>query len=96
MMDWHYMISSFWLAAFGIILNLIGTVLLVFSLPTFFEGFNPKTGTLGWRSPDKGQSYWQFVLDLFIYKLFKEKDLILVLSLSFLLLGALFQIVSLF
>jgi hypothetical protein len=85
-----------WLTTAGLLLNLIGTVLLIFSLPASFRGFNSKIECLVFEAPSEGQSDFKFAKDLFRERVLKEKNQSILLSLFFLISGAVLQILSLF
>jgi hypothetical protein len=78
------------LSVLGIALNLIGTVLLIFSLPATVMF---REGSLVVWTPDSGL---KSTINLFRERVFKDKNQTIVLSLILLIGGVLLQIASLF
>jgi len=76
---------SFWFTSAGIILNLTGTVLLVFSLPTSFK--NDSSGRL---FHIRGNPW-----DLFHVHVIEKPDPSIILALILLVFGVVFQIAGL-
>ncbi len=96
-LEMRSMSLSRWFAGFGILMNLAGTVLLVFSLPATTR-IDPSMRTVSiFDSVVLGsQSDLQFVKDLFYERVIKEKNFSIWLSLSLLIFGAALQIVGLY
>jgi len=88
---------SFWLAAIGMMMNLSGTVLLIFSLPATFR-FNFTSKHFEIYTPDEKevQSEFQFIKNLFYSRVVKEKNYSIRLSLFLLVVGIAVQIVGLY
>jgi hypothetical protein len=77
------MTSTFWFAVFGIIINLLGTLLLIFSFPLTFK---MKNGELnGYTGKDDP-------LSLFYERVIKEHDLSIIIALSLISIGIILQI----
>ncbi len=88
---------SFWLAAIGMVMNLLGTVLLIFSLPATFR-FNSTTKNFEIYTPDEKevQSEFQFIKNLFHSRVVKERNYSIRLSLFLLIVGIAVQIFGLY
>ena len=86
---------SFWFACFGMLINLAGTVLLIFSLPASVK-YDPSDGQLGFFTPGKGQSDLQFTREIFNDRVLTENNLSIRLSLSLLIVGVTLQIIGLY
>jgi hypothetical protein len=88
---------SRWLTGFGILMNLIGTVLLVFSLPTT-TWIDPTTRGIYLYDPVVlgSKSDLHFVKDLFYKRAIKEKNFPIRLSLFLLIFGVALQIIGLY
>jgi hypothetical protein len=87
---------SLYLATIGLVMNLVGTILLVFSLPTgkkfeYENGIQTETSLV----PGENDSEFQFTRDVFRIRVIKEKNRPLLVALSLLLFGAALQILSL-
>jgi hypothetical protein len=84
---------SFWLAVIGLVMNLAGTILLIFSLPATMRFDSTKH--LEIRIPDETTSEFQYAINLFQDRVMKEKNRSVLLALFLLIFGALFQIIAL-
>lgn len=77
------MLISFWLTVIGIIMNLAGTVLLIFSFPATFKSENGKL-----------KATQSTTVSLFYERVFKEINPSIILALIFLVTGTVFQILG--